>query len=205
MKRAILFFAVSSLFLTFFAFNAFADYVTLTWNQERSDDTDIRGWRIYYAVYADEQVPDPPISKTVYDEMIDLVAFDAAGDPQQTPLPQIDLPSGMKVYPYPGYEDTYWEITHRFYLPAFPPEEQKQYYMAVSCYDFAGNESDLSNIINFSINPPGMAGDPVLDGSQSEALGAKEDSDKVVFSIYEKSDSTDSNVPRNLTIRSTVF
>lgn len=95
MKKAILVLVVSSFFLSLFAVNAFADYVTLAWNQSR--DADLKGWRIYYAVHPDAEVPDPPVSKTVYDEMIDLVAFDTAGDPQQTPLPQIDLPPGMKV------------------------------------------------------------------------------------------------------------
>ena len=200
MKRTILVSAISLLFLTFFAVNAFADYVTLTWNQARSD-TDIKGWRIYYAVYADGQVPDPPISKTVYDEMIDLVAFDTAGDPQ-TPLLQIDLPPGMKVYPYPGYEDTYWEVTCRFYLPPLPLEEEKQYYLVATCYDFAGNESDLSNIINFHVNPPGRAGVAGLDGNPPEASGTSEGSTEILFSIFKKSDSTDSNVPSNLSIRS---
>lgn len=199
MKKAILVLVVSSFFLSLFAVNAFADYVTFAWSQSR-DVTDLKGWRIYYAVHVDGQVPEPPISKTVYDVMIDLVAFDTAGDPQQTPLPQIDLPPGMKVYPYPGYEETYWEVTYRFYLPPLPLEEAKQYYMTVTCYDLAGNESDLSNIINFPINPPGLAGEPVLDGSQP-AMVVKKGSREILFSVFKKNDNTDSNVPRDLTVR----
>jgi hypothetical protein len=200
MKRTILVSAISLLFLTFFAINAFADYVTLAWSQERSP-ADLKGWRIYYAVHPDADVPDPPVSKTSYDVMIDLVAFDTAGNPQ-TPLPQIDLPPGMKVYPYPGYEDTYWEVTYRFYLPSFPLQEKKQYYLAATCYDLVGNESILSNIINFHVNPPGLAGVAVLDGNPPEASGASEGSAGILFSIFKKSDSTDSNVPSNLSIRS---
>ena len=200
MKKAILVLVVSSLFLTFFVVNAFADYVTLTWSQSRGE-TDLKGWRIYYAVHVDGQVPDPALSKIVYDEMIDLVAFDTPGDPQQTPLSQIDLPPGMKVYPYPDYEATYWIVSYRFYLPPLPLEEEKQYYMSATCYDLVGNESDLGDIINFFINPPGLAGEPVLDGSQP-AMEGKNGSGEILFSVFKKSDSTDSNVPRDLTVQS---
>lgn len=72
--------------------------------------------------------------------------------------------------------------------------------MAVTCYDLVGNESDLSDIINFSINPPGLAGESVLDGSQP-AMGVKKRSREILFSVFKKSDSTDSNVPRDLTVR----
>ena len=92
----------------------------------------------------------------------------------------------MKVYPYPGYEDTYWEVTYRFYLPSFPLQEKKQYYLAATCYDLAepGNESDLSNIIIFAINPPGLAGEAVLDGNPPEASGASQGSTEILFSIF---------------------
>ena len=164
MKKAILI-IISTVIYTIFATNAFADYVTLSWNQYRSD-TNLKGWRIYYAVHVDGEVPDPAVSKTEYDVMIDMLAFDTPGNPAQTPLSQIDLPSGMKVYPWPDNPEDWWNTTCCFYLPPYALEENKQYYMAVSVYDLAENESDLGNIINFSINPPGQPGEAVPDGGE---------------------------------------
>ena len=132
----------------------------ITWNQVR--ESDIKGWRVYYAVHVDGEVPDTPVSVTDYDEMAELEAFQFSGEPQTSML-QIDLPEGLKVYPYPGFEETYWEVTYRFYLPPYPTEDKKKYYLVLTVYDFAGNESDMSNVVKFTINPPGQAGLPVSD------------------------------------------
>ena len=132
--------------------------------------------------------------------MIDLVAFDTQGAPQ-TPLPQIDFPPGMKVYPWPDNPDDWWEVTYRFYLPPYPPEENKQYYLAVSSYDLAGNESALSNVINFPINPPGRPGEAELDGYEPEVMGDKGNAG-IIFEVFREGNSNNSNVPRNLTIQS---
>ena len=160
MKKSILIFFINIAFLIVFSFYAFADFMLVTWNQDRGSD--LKGWRLYYAVHADGEVPDPPVSVMDYDELIELEAFDVAGDPQ-TPMLQIDLPEGLKVYPYPGFEERYWEVTYRFYLPPYPSADNKKYYLILTVYDFDGNESKMSNVIDFNINPPGQAGLPVLD------------------------------------------
>jgi hypothetical protein len=160
MKKSILILFINIAFLMIFSFHAFADFMLITWNQ--AIESDIKGWRIYYAVHADGEVPDQPVSVTDYDELIELEAFDAVGTPQ-TPMLQIDLPQGLKVYPYPEFEETYWAITYHFYLPPYPAADNKKYYLILTAYDFDGNESDISDVINFSINPPGQAGAPVPD------------------------------------------
>lgn len=137
-----------------------ADYLTLGWSQDRASD--LAGWKIYYAVHTDGSVPDPPLGGTDT-VVVHLEAFGENGNPQQQPLPQNLLPDGLTVKPYPGWEDDYWDISYRFYLPPSPPEDRKRYYLAVTAYDLSSLESDLSNVIDFSVNPPGQPGKPVLD------------------------------------------
>ncbi|MCD6225032.1 MAG: hypothetical protein J7K32_05835 [Deltaproteobacteria bacterium] len=160
MKKKIFILFINIAFLSIFSFDAFADFMLLTWNQAK--ESDLKGWRLYYAVHADGELPEPPVSVTDYRELIELEAFDAAGTPQ-TPMLQINLPDGLKVYPYPEFEETYWEVTYRFYLPPYPAADNKKYYLVLTVYDFDGNESDMSNVIKFTINPPGQAGLPVSD------------------------------------------
>jgi hypothetical protein len=160
MKKRILILFINIAFLMIFSFDAFADFMLITWNQPK--ESDIKGWRIYCAVHADGEVPDQPVSVTDYDELIELEAFAGVGAPQ-TPMLQIDLPQGLKVNPYPGFEEIYWIVSYRFYLPPYPAADNKKYYLGLTTYDFAGNESDMSDIIDFSINPPGQAGTPVPD------------------------------------------
>ncbi|MFH1146770.1 MAG: hypothetical protein V1736_03600 [Pseudomonadota bacterium] len=137
-----------------------ADYLTIGWWQDR--ESDIAGWKVYYAVHADGNVPDPPLGGTGTD-VVDLEAFTEYGNPQQLPLPQDLLPDGLTVKPYPGWENDYWDISYRFYLPPLPPEARQRYYLAVTTYDLCGLESDFSEVLDFTMAPPGQPGKPVLD------------------------------------------
>ena len=159
MKKKIFYILANLFFIFLITASAHADYVTFKWHQSRND-TDLKGWKIYYGTY-DANLPEPPLSNDNYDAMIDLVAFDEASAPQN-PFPQINLPSGMKVYPWPDGPSEFWIITYNFYMPPLPVDGNKQYYMAVICYDLSGNESEWSDIIDFSVSQPGQAGTPVI-------------------------------------------
>ncbi len=160
MKKKTFYILASMFFLFLITAFAHADYVTLTWHQSRGD-TDLKGWKIFYGVY-EENLPEPPLSAENYDVVIDLVAFDEAIAPQN-PFPQINLPQGMKVYPWPDGPSEFWIVTYNFYMPPLPVNGNQEYYLAVICYDLEENKSEWSNIVDFSINPPGQVGAPVIN------------------------------------------
>ncbi len=159
MKKSAFILFITIGFLSIFSFSAFADFMLLAWNQ--AQENDIQGWRLYYAVHAEGEVPDPPVSVTEYDGMLELEAFEFPGE-FQIPRPQIYLPEGLTVRRSdPAGKDRYWESTYRFYAP--PISEKEKYYMILTVYDFDGNVSRPSDIITFTANPPGTTGTPVTD------------------------------------------
>ena len=160
MKKSIFILFITITFLTIFSFNAFADFVIITWNQAKSSQ--LKGWRIYYSICRDGEVPDPPVSPIDYDDYIELEAFDAAGTPQ-TPMSQFDLPQGLKVYPEPGSEETYWEAAYRLFLPSFPQNDNRRYYLTLTAYYFNGNEGTMSSVINVNTSCLDMPEEPIAD------------------------------------------
>ena len=160
MKKSIFILFITITFLTIFSFNAFADFVIITWNQAKSSQ--LKGWRIYYSICRDGEVPDPPVSPIDYDDYIELEAFDAAGTPQ-TPMPQFNLPEGLEVYPASEFEESYWEATYRLFLPSFPHNKNRGYYLIVTACYLNGNESNMSNVIDINKSCLDLLEDPIED------------------------------------------
>jgi len=156
MKKSIFILFINITFLSIFSFNAFADFMQLTWNQAK--DNQIKGWKIYYAVCEGSGVCDPPVSTTNYDECIEIEAFDVSN--LQIPMSQFDLPKGLKISHDPQFTE-YWLSTYRWYLPS--SADSQCYSLGLTVYDFDGNESNMSDTINVNIDSLEAGEEPVPD------------------------------------------
>ena len=159
MKKSIFILFINITFLSIFSFNAFADFIQLTWYQAK--DSQIKGWKIYYAVCEESGVCDPPVSTTNYDECIELEAFDVSNP--QIPRPQFDLKKGLKIS-HDSQFPKYWLSTYRWYLPS--SEDPQSYSLGLTAYDFDENESTMSETINVDIDSLEAGEEPVSDDEQ---------------------------------------
>ncbi len=128
----------------------------LAMSQAKGDQ--LKGWNVYQLAYDKDNPPDGEFIMANYDRKLTWEAFSEAN--VLTPI--LEREWGCKVLPYPGYEDTYWEVTMYIYVPGIDPALNQEVYFVVTATGLNDTESGPSNVASVAINWPGKPGTPAV-------------------------------------------
>jgi hypothetical protein len=157
----------------------------LSMSQEKQDQ--LKGWNIYQLAYDKDNPPDGQFIMANYDRKLTWEAFSEAN--VLTPI--LEREWGCKVLPYPGYEDTYWEVTINIYVPGIDPALNQKVFFVVTATGLNDTESDPSNVASVAINWPGKPGTPAV----SNIINIPANSEQKETNVVDISD--DHNTPSN--------
>jgi len=135
--------------------------VELSMGQAKHDQ--LKGWNVYELAYDKDNPPDGAFIMENYDRKLTWDAFSASN----VLVPILEREWGCKVLPYPGYEDTYWEVTINVYIPGIDPALNQKVYFVVTSTGLNDTESEPSNVASTAIDWPGKPGIPKVSNTIS--------------------------------------